>query len=417
METFHMAKKELNQVSVFENLKNKKIKQREAAKILALSIRQIKRKLKKYRKFGVASLMHKNRGRPSNNRLDEKLIRKILELVRTKYVDFGPSFAAEKLEEIDKIKINSETLRLKMIKENLWKPKIKKVNRHYLRERKESFGEMVQVDGSLHCWFENRASACTLLAFIDDATSRVLHLEFTEGESTLTLMKATKKYLLEYGRPASLYSDRGGIYKVNIHNEDEEKITQYKRALDEIDIKLIWARSPQAKGRVERLFETLQDRLVKELRLRGISDIKKANEFLEAEYIENHNQKFAVLAKSEANLHRPFKGYDLDRIFCLKEDRNVASDMTVRYKSNLFLLSKKQPTLVFAKNQIEVWESLDGEITFHLRGCQINMRKIDEIPIKLSNIREAREKSLWIPPANHPWRNYQKRDISTLVAG
>ena len=414
METFLMTEKELNQVSIFEDLKNKKMRQKEAAKILALSIRQIKRKLKKYRKFGAVSLIHKSRGRPSNNRLDENFVGKTLNLVRAKYADFGPSFAAEKLEEIDKLKINPETLRLKMIKEGLWKPKIKKVNRHYLRERKESLGEMVQVDGSPHCWFESRAPACTLLAFIDDATSRILHLEFTEAESTPALMKATKKYLLTFGQPASLYSDRGGVYKVNIHNEDEEKITQYKRALDEIGIKLIWARSPQAKGRVERLFETLQDRLVKELRLQSISDITKANEFLITRYIAKHNEKFAVLAKSKTNLHRPLKGYNLDRIFCLKEERYVANDMTIRYKSNLFLLRKKQPTLIFPKNKIEVWESLEGEITFHIRKCQLNFRKIAERPIK---IEEVKEKTVWIPSANHPWRNYQKRDISILVAG
>ena len=417
METFQMAKKELNQIGVFEDLKNKSIKQKEAAKILSLSIRQVKRKVKCYRRFGAVSLIHKSRGRPSNHRLDDNLARKALNLVREKYADFGPGFAAEKLAEVDKLKINSETLRLRMIKEGLWKPKTKKVNRHYLRERKESFGEMAQIDGSSHCWFENRAPACTLLAFIDDATSRILHLGFVEGESTATLMKATKEYLLKYGRPVSVYADRGGVYKVNIHNEDEEKITQYKRALDEIDIELIWARSPQAKGRVERLFETLQDRLVKELRLRDISDIQTANEFLKAEYIEKHNQKFAVLAQSESDLHRSFKGYNLDRIFCLKGVRNIANDMTVRYKNNLFLLEKKQPTLIFPKNKIEVWESLDGEITFHLRDYQINIRKIDERPIKLSNTKEIKVKTAWIPPANHPWRNYQKRDISILVAG
>lgn len=412
-----MSKRELNQVSVFEDLKSKKIKQRQAAKILLLSTRQVKRKLKAYRRFGATSLIHKSRGRLSNHRLDENLVKKALDLVEEKYPDFGPTLAAEKLLEIDKIKINSETLRLKMIKANIWKPKVKKINRHYLRERKEAFGEMVQVDGSPHRWFENRAPGCTLLAFIDDATSKILHLEFVESESTATLMKTTKEYLIEHGRPVAIYADRGGVYKVNIHNEDEEKITQYKRALDEVDIRLIWARSPQAKGRVERLFETLQDRLVKELRLRGINDIEEANEFLKTEYLKKHNEKFAVKAKSETNLHRPFKGYDLDKIFCLKEKRSVANDMTVRYKSNLFLLEKKQPTLIFPKNKIGVWESLDGEITFHLRDCKLNMKKIDERPIKLSNIKEVKEKTAWIPPANHPWRNYQKRDISTLVAG
>jgi hypothetical protein len=417
METFQMSKKELNQVSIFENLKDKKIKQNEGAKILGLSIRQVKRKIKAYRKFGAISLIHKSRGKPSNHRLDDDLVGKALNLVRQKYPDFGPKFAAEKLSEIDKVIINSETLRLQMIKEGLWEPKVKKVNRHHFRERKECFGEMIQADGSDHRWFEDRAPACTLLGFIDDATSRIVNLKFTDGESTANLMRTTKDYFEDYGRPASLYVDRGGVYKVNIHNEEEEKITQYKRALDEIDVKLIWARSPQAKGRVERLFETLQDRLVKELRLRGISDIKSANEFLKTEYIDKHNAQFAVPPKSEANLHRPIKGYNLEQIFCLKEERSINNDMTVRYKNNWFQLEEKQPTLIFPRNKIEIWENLNGEISFHIRECQLNIRKLEAKPIKIKETKEVKPKTAWTPPANHPWRNYQKSDISILVAG
>ena len=410
-----MVRKELNQVSVFEDLKNGKIKQKDAAKILDLSMRQIKRKLKEYRQFGAISLIHKRRGKPSNNHNKENEIKQAVDLVGEKYHDFGPKFAAEKLLEIHKIKINRETLRLRMIKEGLWKPKVKKVNRHYLRERKESLGEMVQVDGSPHHWFEDRGPSCTLLGFIDDATSRILHLEFALNESTATLMKSTKEYILDSGRPVALYVDRGGVYKVNLHNEDEEKITQYKRALDELDINLIWARSPQAKGRVERLFETLQDRLVKELRLRGISDMKTANQFLEDEYIGKHNGMFAVVAKNETDLHRQITGYNLERIFCLKEKRHINCDMTVRYKNNWFQLEKKQPTLIFPKNTIEVWESLDREITFHLKECKLNAMKLAAKPLKIKEIQEAKPRKVWIPPVNHPWRNYQKRDISILA--
>jgi len=410
-----MVRKELNQVSVFEDLRNGKIKQKDAAKILDLSIRQIKRKLKEYRRFGAISLIHKRRGKPSNNHNKENKIKQAVDLVSEKYHDFGPKFAAEKLLEIHKIKINHETLRLRMIKEGLWKPKVKKINRHYLRERKESLGEMAQVDGSPHHWFEDRGPACTLLGFIDDATSRILHLEFAANESTATLMKSTKKYLLDYGRPVALYVDRGGVYKVNLHNEDEEKITQYKRALDEIDINLIWTRSPQAKGRVERLFETLQDRLVKELRLQGISDIDSANQFLKSEYIDKHNAMFAVAAKNEIDLHRQIEDYDLDQIFCLKEKRHINCDMTVRYKNSWFQLEKKQPTLIFPKNIIEVWESLDEEITFHLRKCKLNAIKLEVKPLKIKEIQEVKLRKIWVPSANHPWRNYQKRDILTLA--
>ena len=413
-----MARKELNQVSVFEDLKNKKIKQGEAAKMLSLSLRQIKRKIKEYRRTGVASLIHKSRGKPSNHRLSEDKINLVLDLVREKYPDFGPTFAAEKLLEIDGLTVNPETLRLRMIEAGIWKPKIKKVNRHYCRERKESLGEMVQLDGSPHRWFEQRAPACTLLAFIDDATSKILHLEFAESESTAALMESTGSYIEEFGRPVSLYADRGSVYKVNLGNEDGDKITQYKRALDEIDIKLIWARSPQAKGRVERLFETLQDRLVKELRLRGIDDIKTANQFLKAEYIDKHNTMFAVVAKSKTNLHRPITGYDMDTIFCLKEKRKINCDMTIRYKNSWLQLETKQPTLIFPKNIVEVWESLDREVTVHLRAYQLNFNRLAAKPLRIKEIKELRTRKLWVPPTDHPWRNYknnyQKRDISIL---
>ena len=413
-----MARKELNQVSVFEDLKNKKIKQEEAAKMLNLGLRQVKRKIKEYRRTGAVSLIHKSRGKPSNHRLSEDKINLALDLVREKYADFGPTLAAEKLREIDHFIINGETLRLKMIEVNLWKPKIKKVNRHYCRERKESLGEMVQLDGSPHHWFEQRGPACTLLAFIDDATSQILHLEFAKSESTESLMVSTKSYIEEFGRPVSLYTDRGSVYKVNLGNEDGDKITQYKRALDEIDINLIWARSPQAKGRVERLFETLQDRLVKELRLRGINDMKTANQFLKSEYISKHNSMFAVVAKSKTNLHRPVIGYNLENAFCIKEKRNINCDMTVRYKNSWLQLEAKQPTLIFPKNTIEVWESLDEEITVHLRACQLNFNRLVAKPLRIKEIKEPKPKTIWIPPANHPWKkpwhNYQKRDISIL---
>lgn len=412
-----MARKELNQVSVFEDLKNKRLKQKEAAKILDLSIRQVKRKIKAFRRFGAVSLIHKSRGKPGNHRINEDNVETALGLVRKNYSDFGPTFASEKLLEIHRINIKPETLRLKMIKEGLWKEKVKKVNHHYLRQRKESLGEMVQVDGSPHYWFEDRGGKCTLLAFIDDATSQILHLEFTISESTKTLMQTTKKYLENFGRPVSLYSDRGGVYKVNIHNQENEKMTQYKRALDEVGVKLIWARSPQAKGRVERLFETLQDRLVKELRLQGIGNINMANEFLASGYVEKHNDKFAVEAKSKTDLHRPLVGYNLEQIFCLKEERNINCDMTIRYKNNWFQFEKKQPTLIFPKNTVEVWESLNGGITFHIREYELSVKRLEEKPVKIKEIKEVKEKIIWIPPVSHPWRNNQKRDISILVAG
>jgi len=310
-----MSKKEIEQIPIFEDLKKKTIKQKHAAQLLNLSIRQIKRKLKNYRRFGAKSLLHANRGKPGNRQFDSIIVEQALSLIENYYPDFAPTFASEKLLENHNLLINRETLRQKMIKGGLWISKAKKVTHHKWRERKACFGELVQLDGSPHKWFEDRAPACCLLAFIDDSTSQILHLEFMPEEATIPVMKATKTYIELYGRPLELYVDRGKVFKVNLNNPDGEKITQYRRSLEELNIKVIYARSPQAKGRVERLFGTLQDRLVKELRLANISTMGEANDFVKNIYLPKHNQKFAVEAKEKQNLHKSMQGYDLDEIF------------------------------------------------------------------------------------------------------
>ena len=275
-----MSRKEVDHVAVFSQLKEGTMTKQAAAVELGLSVRQVKRKWSAYRAsdYAPTSLIHKLRGRPSNRRLDETVVTRVVELVKTKYADFGPTFAAEKLAEEHQLTIGRERLRQAMTTAGLWivhgqhRPPA-----HPWRERRAVRGELVQVDGSPHDWFEGRGNRCTLLQFIDDATSEVLWLEFGDSESTHSLMAATWRSLEIHGRPQALYTDRGGVFKVNLHNEDDEKMTQYERALDELDIELIHARSPQAKGRVERGFQTHQDRLVKELRLAGISTMDEAN--------------------------------------------------------------------------------------------------------------------------------------------
>lgn len=414
-----MSKKEANQTGVFERLAKKEIKQKEAGKMLNLSTRQIRKKLKEFRRLGPISLIHKLRGKPSNNHLDESLVNNALEIVKEKYPDFGPTFASEKLWENHGVKINSESLRLKMIKAGLWLAKVKKISHRSWRERKECLGELVQLDGSPHDWFEGRAPICTLLAFIDDSTSRVLHLEFAE-EATLPVMQASKNYFEEYGLPRELYVDRGKVFKVNIHNEDEDKITQYRRAIEELGIKTIYARSPEAKGRVERLFGTLQDRLVKELRLKGMSDIKEANKFILNEYLLKHNAKYAICPKSNSDLHRKINGFNLDDILCLKEKRILNSDFTLRFKNKWFQLERKQNTLIFPKNEITVTTHLGGNIGISIRNTKLNYHVINK-PLMIRNQILMRQVNRipWIPPINHPWRNMtikkQKEELSTLL--
>lgn len=278
-------------------------------------------------------------------------------------------------------------------------------------------GELVQLDGSDHDWFEGRGPRCSLLAFIDDATSKILWLEFKDNESTESLMCSTRSYLETHGKPVAFYSDRGSVYKVNLGNDNGEKQTQYGRALEELNINHIHARSPQAKGRVERLFGTLQDRLVKEMRLRGISTRKEANKFIREEYLARHNEKFSIKAREGADLHSTIIGYNLDNIFSLKDTRKVNHDFTISYKTRWFQLTGKQPTIVRPGNTIEVWESLGDKITLHLRGLCLNAKELTQKPPKIVILKERKERMPHIPSANHPWRQYQnltKSDISIL---
>ena len=329
-----------------------------------------------------------------------------LGLVVEKYPDFGPTFAAEKLFEVHGLKVNHETLRLKMIEAGLWKPKKQKVRHRQWRDRKDCLGELVQLDGSDHNWFEGRGPRCDLLAFIDDATSQILQLEFAP-ESTLGVMRATKNYLDKHGRPVSFYTDRGGVYKVNQYNPDHDKLTQYERALQELDIKPIHARSPQAKGRVERLFGTLQDRLVKELRLRAISTIEEANQFIKEEYLAKHNLKYAVIPKSSTNLHRSIKDYNINNILCLKEERTLTNDFTVRYESQWFQLEKKQNTIITPKDIITVSTLLTGETKLSVRQTSLSFHEIDKPIVRVKTERLIKDRKPSIPSFNHPWRQYQ----------
>jgi len=373
MEILHMSKKEINQIGVFEKLLTGEIKQREASMILNLSTRQIRKKLKLFRRLGATSLIHSSRGRPSNHQLDPLIRHRAITLIENQYSDFGPTFASEKLEENHGLTINRETLRLIMIK----------------------------------------------LGFIDDATGTVNHLEFAP-ETTIGVMGATKRYIEKQGIPHEFYVDRGKVFKVNIHNEEEDKVTQYRRAIEELGSKIAYARSPQAKGRVERLFGTLQDRLVKELRIRGISTITEANEFIEDEYLSRHNEKYAVEPKSNTNRHKEARGYDLDEILCLKETRVLTSDFTLRHKNKWYQLEKKQKTLVFPKNEITVKTRLDGEIALSIRNTRLCFHGIDKSikKEKAKSIEQTVERKPWKPPVDHPWRTgniFKKEEVSTLL--
>ncbi|MEW6687395.1 MAG: ISNCY family transposase, partial [Candidatus Edwardsbacteria bacterium] len=344
-----MSNREIDRLRVIKNVLDKRLTWKEAATQLFLSDRQIGRLVKKVKEEGSKGIIHGLRGKPSNNQLEPLLLEAAIDLVKSRYSDFKPTFANEKLLKIHHIKISTPTLRKAMVKEGLWRERPKKPKHRTWRPRRSCVGEMVQLDGSEHDWFEGRAPRCVLLIFIDDATSKILFGKFISVEDTFNLMLAAKEYLLLNGRPISFYVDKDSIYKTNrqatIEEElrDEHPLTQFSRAMKELGIEMINAHSPQAKGRVERSFGTHQDRLVKELRLREISDMQTANEYLQKIYIPEHNAKFAVAPANPLNAHRPLlKEHRLEEILSLKVERSVFNDYTVRFKNRFFQILPEQ---------------------------------------------------------------------------
>jgi hypothetical protein len=409
-----MSAKEIDRLGVINKLIERQIVAREAGEQLGLSIRQIKRLKKRVRQQGVNGLIHRGRGEASNRQLQPALVKKIIALVKKTYVGFGPTLAAEKLLETNKIKISDETMRALMIVNNLWKPRLRKKNKEHRawRPRKENYGAMEQYDGCYHHWFEDRADECCLLLSVDDATGKITKAFFDHHEGILPTFAFWKAYLEEKGKPASIYLDKFSTYKINHKSAEDNKelITQFQRACRDLNIELITAHSPEAKGRVERMFKTLQDRLVKELRLQGIGDIETANIFLKEKFIPIFNEKFAVTPVKRADLHRPLTKMDkenLNSVFSVHSERVVMNDFTVQFKNQYFQLSQQQPLTVCRKDKILVEEHLDGSVKLKLRGKELNYLVLPKRPEKAFKLKIpalVTSKSTYKPPADHPWR-------------
>ena len=377
-----MSTKEKKQVKVLEQLIRKELTQQGAAELLDLTDRQVRTKLKAYRSEGITSLMHKNRGKRSNRRWNIAEEEFAIGLLKGDvWYDFGPTFAAEKLEELYGIIVSDETLRKRMIQHGVWTPHSPKAKRRKRRERKRMFGTMIQLDGSPHRWFGKDGIMYTLLVFIDDATSEIVHLEFVKSESLESVMLATRRYIENHGRPRSFYVDFASVFSVNTNNPDREKLSQWERAMEELGIIVHHAHSPQAKGRVERSNRTHQDRLIKELRLAGITDPEEANEFLPS-YMEKHNRKFAVDPTESINAHRSIKGYKLDRIFCIHETRKVQNDYTVLYKKRILQLTDKRNIKYRPKDVVTIKESFEGLLIVSIRGYELEHKELLERPKK-----------------------------------
>jgi hypothetical protein len=394
--------KHIERVATIKNLSNGCITQAMAALQLNLSIRQIRRIHKKYAEGGVIALFHQNKGKPNLRKISSEIEQQAVAWIRSNGSDFGPTFAQEKLIEYLKISVSVSTVRGWLIKNGILKT-CRKPNRKQFerRKRKAFFGIMIQVDGSDHDWFEGRGERCTLLTAIDDATG-IITARFAKEESTLDLMLLFKKYIELYGRPHKVYTDHYAAYKVNTGNTNGDKKTQLGRCLDDLNIELIFANSPQAKGRIERNHGTHQDRLVKEMRLRGISTIEAANKYLEEEYISQFNKKFTVQPLNLTDAHRTKKGFDLDIIFAIQETRIMKNDGTIQYKNMLFQITKNR-IYVKPKQSILIREHLDGSLSFWIDDIRLGYEQIDSRPMIIKEEIKKIYKPRVASAANRKW--------------
>ena len=381
MTVWLMSDVELTRLEVLRELDQRRLTTAAAGQLLGLERRQVFRLLKTYRAEGAAGLISKRRGRPSNRCKPEAVRSKALSIIRERYWDFGPTLAAEKLCEVHEITLGRETLRLWMIAAGLWadrKQRRKPV--HQPRNRRECVGELVQVDGCEHWWFEDRGPQCTLLVFVDDATSRLMHLQFVESESTFAYFHAARAYLEAWGKPVAFYSDKHGVFRVNHPGAlGGDGMTQFGRALHALNIDIICANSSPAKGRVERAHKTLQDRLVKELRLAGAATLAEGNALLPA-FITDYNTRFAKAPANQKDLHRPLQGGDdLDDALAWKEERTLSRALTLQYDKVVFILEPSDQAKAAIGKRVTVIDHPDGRLLIRYKGIALAYRTFDRM--------------------------------------
>lgn len=421
-----MSEREIERLTVLERIKEGVVSQRQGAAVLGLTDRQVRRLMRRYEREGAAGLISRRRDKPSNRRIAEAVKEAILARVKARYADFGPTLAAEYLA-ADGFTVSKETLRGWMSEAGLWQARQKRVPRlHPPRPRRARRGELVQIDGSPHDWFEGRGPGCCLIAFIDDATSRVMFACFVPVESTQAYLDALKVYVAAYGCPVALYSDRHGIFTK--HDPEDAEPTQFQRATASLGIETIQALTPQAKGRVERLFQTLQDRLVKAMRLAGIDAIEQANAWLPG-YIGEHNARFAVLPADPEDAHSPYTGtaQELARICAIHHPRTLSKDLVVSFRRQRYIVQTNgAPRYALRGKKITVIEYGDGRIEL-VAGKESLPYKVFDLaqaiapPVddktlnaRVEDILKARQaKGKWRPGPDHPWR----RPVCTPPSG
>jgi transposase len=441
-ERIALSQQERDRLKVLHEVQQKHLTQVEAAVRLKVTDRQVRRMLLRLRERGDRSLVHGLRGRPSNRKLTVRFEQKILARLRQRYADFGPTLAAEHLAQ-EGFSVSRETLRKWMTKAALWRPRAQRVKAvHVWRERRASFGELVMQDSSPFRWLEDRGAACHLIAVIDDATSRIWG-RFAEHDTTEENLRTLEGWLRRYGRPLAHYTDKASIFRKAGPQPLPEQLrgaplrTQFGRALHELGIEWIAAHSPQAKGRIERLFETLQDRLVKEMRLAGIDSIEGANHFLETRFLPEWEQRFTVVPRLSRNAHRQLgRDQRLEEILSMRVARRVAQDHTVSWDGNRWGVVREEVCAGLRGAAVEIERRLDGSHWLRYRGRYLRLRSCPE-PSRMSaspsGLRppglaeqaprpKIKIKPRYHVPANHPWRKPWKRtflsgknpDISTL---
>ena len=431
-ERIALSQRERDRLRVLHEVKQGHLTQVEAARRMKLTDRQVRRLLLRLTEQGDRAVIHGLRGRPSNRKLAAWFEQKILARVRQRYADFGPTLAAEHLAK-EGLLVSRETLRKCMAKAGLWRPRSQRVKAvHVWRERRASFGELLMQDSSPFRWLEERGPACQLIALIDDATSRIW-ARFTEHDTTEENLRTFGGWLRRYGRPLAHYTDKNSIFRTAGAAAIAEQLrgegarSQFGRALSELGIAWIAAHSPQAKGRIERLFETLQDRLVKEMRLAGIDSIEAANHFLEFRFLPEWEQRFTVTPRNPRNAHRRLgRDHRLEEILSVRVARKVAQDHTVSWDGNRWGVPREEVCAGLRGAQVEIERRLDGSHWLRFRGGYLRLRHCPQPapraaspsglrpPVLAANPLSRISKSA---PPNHPWRTFQygrKADISTL---
>jgi len=409
-----MSASERRRLELLSRVRDGQLTLVKAAELMEVSYRQAKRVYARYQSEGDRGVVHGLRGRRSNRRIDPERRERVLNLYREKYPDFGPTLATEYLAREAGEVVGVETLREWLLEAGLWHRRRGRPVHRKWRERRAHFGELVQMDGSHHDWFEGRRDWAVLMVMIDDATNET-YARFCEGETTEAALETFGRYVQRYGLPQGLYVDRDSIYRTTRDATVDEALsgepppTQFGRAMNQLGVNLVLANSPQAKGRVERRNGVFQDRLVKALRLKGISDLEPANEFLEQEFLSELNGKFSVEARQKGDLHRRVpRGVRLERVLAFQEPRVVQNDWTIQWRNRWFQLTKENQKLALARRQILVVEQLDGQVCMLLGKRELAYDELPDRPVRRSRSaaqpQPAPRRKPWKPAADHPWR-------------